>query len=149
MQDLDGSAVYQMTGTVAVPAWTAIGVGAAGSTGYTGYTGYTGDSGANSTVTGPTGYTGPTGPTGYTGATGITTVVNGLTTTAGGGVTENLSTGNFANVLNTDTVFVTVMDNGSNNVTLLTALTNNASVDITFSADPSNDTVISVLVLRP
>ena len=40
LQDLDGSAVYQMTGTVANPSWTAIGSGAAGATGYTGYTGF-------------------------------------------------------------------------------------------------------------
>jgi hypothetical protein len=72
LQDLNGTAVYQNTGTVAVPAWTAIGTGAAGSTGPTGYTGYTGPA-----VTGATGYTGPIGPTGYTGpaitgATGYT-----------------------------------------------------------------------------
>lgn len=62
LQDLNGSAVYQNSGTVAVPAWTVIGSGAAGATGYTGYTGYTGPS-----VTGATGYTGPIGATGYTG----------------------------------------------------------------------------------
>ena len=65
LQDLNGSAVYQMVGTVAVPAWAIIGSGAAGATGYTGYTGYTGPS-----VTGATGYTGPIGATGYTGYTG-------------------------------------------------------------------------------
>ena len=71
LQDLDGSAVYLMTGTVASPSWSTIGSGAAGATGYTGYTGYTGPS-----VTGATGYTGPigtTGPTGYTGPAGSAT----------------------------------------------------------------------------
>lgn len=101
LQDLNGTAVYQNTGTVAVPAWSAIGTGAAGATGPTGYTGATGYTGR----TGPTGYTGPagaasatgaTGPTGYTGPQGPTgpignfstgpcipatiTVVNGLVT---------------------------------------------------------------------
>lgn len=65
LQDLDGSAIYQMTGTVANPSWSTVGSGAAGATGYTGYTGYTGPS-----VTGATGYTGPLGATGYTGYTG-------------------------------------------------------------------------------
>ena len=85
LQDLDGSAVYQMTGTVANPQWSTIGSGAAGATGYTGYTGpgvtgatgytgytgYTGTAGAAGT-TGPTGYTGPVGATSATGATGPT-----------------------------------------------------------------------------
>ena len=96
LQDIDGSAVYQNSGTVASPSWTVIGSGAAGATGYTGpigptgytgpanVTGPTGPSGANSTVTGPTGYTGPTGPVG-TFSTGpcnpaTITVVNGLVT---------------------------------------------------------------------
>ena len=96
LQDLNGTAVYQNTGTVAVPAWTAIGTGAAGSTGPTGPTGAagatgptgpagaTGPTGAASTVTGPTGATGPTGPVG-TFSTGpcnpaTITVVNGLVT---------------------------------------------------------------------
>ena len=92
LQDIDGSAVYQNTGTVAVPAWTLIGTGAAGATGPTGYTGYTGYTGPS--VTGATGYTGPIGPTGYTGpaASGVfstsgptgpvatITVINGIVT---------------------------------------------------------------------
>jgi len=88
LQDLDGSAVYQNSGTVAVPAWTVIGSGAAGATGptgptgYTGYTGYTGPSGADSTVTGPTGYTGPGNGynAGPTGPIATITVVDGLVT---------------------------------------------------------------------
>jgi hypothetical protein len=97
LQDLNGSAVYQNTGTVAVPAWSTIGSGAAGSTGptgptgytgYTGPTGYTGDTGADSDVTGPTGYTGYTGPAGEgefstdgaTGPVATITVVNGIVT---------------------------------------------------------------------
>ena len=68
LQDITGAGAYQNTGTIAVPAWTVIGTGAAGATGSTGYTGYTG-------YTGFTGYTGPgnfTGYTGYTGPTGFT-----------------------------------------------------------------------------
>ncbi len=68
LQDLDGSAVYQMVGTVANPSWEAIGTGAAGATG----------------PTGPDGPTGPTGPTGdfSTGPSvpATITVVNGLVT---------------------------------------------------------------------
>ena len=96
LQDLEGTAVYQNVGTVAVPAWEAIGTGAAGATGPTGYTGYTGPSvtgptgpdGAASTVTGPTGYTGYTGPaasgvfstSGATGPVATITVVDGIVT---------------------------------------------------------------------
>lgn len=92
LQDLTGSAVYQMTGTVASPAWSSIGTGAAGATGYTGprgATGYTGYTGPASTVVGPTGYTGYTGPDGSASATGATgpagpiqtiTIVDGLVT---------------------------------------------------------------------
>jgi len=71
LQDLDGSAVYQNTGTVASPAWTAIGTGAAGSTGPTGYTGYTGP-------VGPTGTFSTAG--GATGPVATITVVDGLIT---------------------------------------------------------------------
>ena len=227
LQDINGTAVYQMTGTVAVPVWTTIGSGAAGPTGYTGYTGYTGPAGgaggAGATgytgytgytgSTGPTGYTGPSGatmatgatgytgytgytgpvsavagPTGYTGYTGYTgpigatgytgytgagaftgytgytgpigptgytgytgpsgVIVKILQTTVGGGATENFAAGNFANVLNTDKVFVQLVNDGSNNVSVKSALTNNGSIDVVFSGDPSNDTIISVLVIR-
>lgn len=80
LQDINGVGAYQNTGTVASPAWTVIGTGAAGATGYTGYTGYTGRTGYTGytgytgpgAFTGPTGYTGFTGPTGYTGFTGFT-----------------------------------------------------------------------------
>lgn len=70
LQDIEGTGTYQNTGTVAVPAWSLIGSGAAGSTGPTGFTGYTGPGGAAS-ATGATGYTGFTGPS-VTGATGFT-----------------------------------------------------------------------------
>jgi hypothetical protein len=61
LQILDGSAAgtYSNTGTVAVPAFTAVVVGVTGATGPTGPTGPTGATGA----TGATGPTGPTGPT--------------------------------------------------------------------------------------
>jgi len=69
LQDINGTGVYDQTGTVAIPAWTLLSTGAAGATGYTGYTGPN-----NATITGYTGYTGPniTGYTGYTGYTGFT-----------------------------------------------------------------------------
>jgi len=103
LQDVEGSGTYQNTGSVAVPAWSLIGSGAAGSTGPTGYTGARGATGATGftgytgagNFTGYTGYTGPqgaTGPTGYTGpnigsginfgpaAVNSITVVNGIIT---------------------------------------------------------------------
>lgn len=75
LQDLDGSAVYQMSGTVASPSWTVIGTGAAGATGPTGYTG----------PIGPTGYTGPAASgtfstDGATGPVATITVVDGIVT---------------------------------------------------------------------
>jgi hypothetical protein len=213
LQDINGSAVYQNSGSVAVPAWTTIGTGAAGATGPTGYTGYTGYTGPQITgptgpagVTGYTGYTGPagaasatgatgytgytgpagatgatgytgytgagnftgytgpigaTGATGYTGYTGYTgpigatgytgpsgRIVDAIVTTVGGSSVENFAAGNFANVLGTDRIHVQLMNNGTNNVSVLSAVTNAGSADITFSADPANDTVISVLVIR-
>lgn len=62
LQVLAGSAAgnYVMSGSTAVPAWTASVVGVTGATGATGATGGTGATGS----TGPTGATGPTGPTG-------------------------------------------------------------------------------------
>src|SRR5574343_302987 len=82
LQDLNGSAVYQMTGTVANPSWATIGSGA------TGATGYTGPAGAAS-ATGATGYTGPRGTTGYTGPAGSasSTGATGYTGYTGPGVT--------------------------------------------------------------
>ena len=84
LQDINGTAVYNMTGSVAVPAWTAMGTGAAGPTGFTGYTGPTGYTGATgyTGTTGYTGFTGPTGatgPTGYTGPSGANSTVTGYT----------------------------------------------------------------------
>jgi hypothetical protein len=86
LQDITGAGAYQNTGTIAVPAWSLIGSGAAGATGPTGATGYTGP-----TAIGPTGYTGYTGPIGPTGpsvtgpsfgpsAVTSITVVNGVIT---------------------------------------------------------------------
>jgi hypothetical protein len=80
LQDINGVGAYQNTGSVAVPAWTVIGTGAAGATGYTGYTGYTGRTG----YTGYTGYTGPGNFTGYTGYTGYTgPAASGVFSTSG------------------------------------------------------------------
>ncbi len=148
--------------------------GAASSTGATGPTGATGATGAASTVTGPTGAagaagaagatgptgaagaagaTGPTGPTGATGATGatgpgITGIVDAITTTVGGNATESFSSGAFANVLATDRVYCQLVNNGTNNVSILSASTANGSVAVIFSADPSSDTILNILVTR-
>ena len=89
LEELDGTAVWQMTGIVANPSWTAMGTGAMGATGFTGYTGpqitgYTGYTGTTGPI-GTTGYTGPGNFTGYTGYTGVTgyTGYTGYTGTSG------------------------------------------------------------------
>lgn len=104
LQDKDGSGVYQMTGTVAVPAWTKL---------------------------------------------GAVPIVNAITTTVGGAATENFATGDFANVLATDTILTMLSDDGTNNVSIVSAIAKAASVDVVFSGDPSSDTILSIIVLRP
>ena len=106
LQDINGSGVYENTGTVNVPAWTLLGTGVASD------------------------------------------VVNEIVTTDGGAATENFDSGNFANVLATDTVFVQLSDSGTNDVSVVSAIANTASVDIVFSGDPADDTIVSVIVKR-
>lgn len=71
LQILAGSAAgnYANTGSVTVPAFTAVVEGVTGPTGATAATGATGPTGAtgDTGATGETGATGPTGPTGPTG----------------------------------------------------------------------------------
>ena len=93
--DLNGTGIYEMVGTILVPAWSIMASGAVGPTGPTGPTGstgatgagITGPTGANSTVPGPTGATGDEGPTGVTGPTGANSTVTGPTGATGVGIT--------------------------------------------------------------
>lgn len=66
-------------------------------------------------------------------------------TTAGGDAAEQASV---AGVLATDIVIASILNNGTNNVTLLQAAAGTDVIDFTMSADPSTDCVISYVVLR-
>lgn len=48
----------------------------------------------------------------------------------------------------TDRAFVQVVDNGTNNVTVLQAVVTNNTLTVTFSADPGADTVINYQIIR-
>lgn len=69
----------------------------------------------------------------------------GKHTTAGGDVNEQASV---AGVVPTDIVIASVEDDGTNNVTLLTATAGTDVVDFVLSGDPSTDAVISYVVFR-
>jgi hypothetical protein len=47
-----------------------------------------------------------------------------------------------------DRAFVQVVDNGTNNVTVLQAVVTNDTLTVTFSADPGNDTIINYQLIR-
>lgn len=66
-------------------------------------------------------------------------------TTAGGNPTENITV---AGALSTDLVFVQLVDDGTNTVSVKLAVANNGSIDVTFSADPGNDAIINYQLLR-
>ncbi len=66
-------------------------------------------------------------------------------TTAGGAAAEAFTvTGAAA----TDLAFVQVVDNGTNNVTVLQAVVTLNTLTVTFSADPGNDCIINYQLLR-
>ena len=72
-----------------------------------------------------------------------------LYTTAGGAAAEAIT---LPGVAATDIAFVTMIDNGTNNVTFAadaTAVCSSGAVTVTFSGDPSSDTIIALLVIRP
>lgn len=66
-------------------------------------------------------------------------------TTTGGSPTEALT---ITGVAASDHAFVQVVNDGTNNVTVLQAVCTLNTVTITFSGDPSNDTVVNILVTR-
>lgn len=69
----------------------------------------------------------------------------GSHTTTGGSATETFSV---TGVLNTDIVFVLVKTLGATPVTVSRAAAGSGNISVTFSADPSTDTVVSYQVLR-
>lgn len=66
-------------------------------------------------------------------------------TTTGGNATEAATV---TGVAATDIVVASIMDNGTNNVTLLQAATTLNTITFTFSADPGADAVVSYAVYR-
>lgn len=71
---------------------------------------------------------------------------NSQVTTVGGAAAEAFTvTGALAA---SDTAFVQVVDNGSNNVTALQAVVTNDTLTVTFSADPGNDCIINYQIIR-
>lgn len=69
-------------------------------------------------------------------------------TTAGGTAVENFSAP--GTVAATDKVFCQIINNGSNNVTILEAIiSTDGNLAVTFSADPQNNCVFSAQVVRP
>lgn len=67
-------------------------------------------------------------------------------TTVGGAAAEAFTV--TGAVAATDMAFVQVVDNGTNNVTVLQAVVTNDTLTVTFSADPGNDTVINYQIIR-
>ena len=68
-------------------------------------------------------------------------------TTAGGAATEAVT---IDGIKTTDTLSVTLVDNGTANVTLTTAqITADNTITLTFSLDPGADTIVNIIVARP
>lgn len=71
---------------------------------------------------------------------------NSQVTTVGGAAAEAFTvTGALAA---SDRAFVQVVDNGTNNVTVLQAVVTNDTLTVTFSADPGNDAIINYQIIR-
>ena len=66
-------------------------------------------------------------------------------TTTGGAAAEAITV---TGALATDIPFVMLQDDGTNNVSVLSAAVTADTLTVTFSGDPSNDTVISYQLLR-
>jgi hypothetical protein len=67
-------------------------------------------------------------------------------TTVGGAAAEAFTV--TGAVAATDRAFVQVVDNGTNNVTVLQAVVTNDTLTVTFSADPGNDAIINYQIIR-
>lgn len=66
-------------------------------------------------------------------------------TTVGGSTTETI---NVPGCLATDLTFIQMVNDGTNNASVVFVNTNIGSIDVEFSADPGNDAVISYQIIR-
>lgn len=66
-------------------------------------------------------------------------------TTVGGTAAEAFT---IAGVLATDQAFIQLVDDGTNNVSVASVACTENTVTVTFSANPGNDAIINVLVIR-
>jgi|ETNvirenome_6_85_1030632.scaffolds.fasta_scaffold01699_5 hypothetical protein len=66
-------------------------------------------------------------------------------TTSGGAAAEAITV---TGALSTDKVSVTLVDDGTNNVTIAKAVMTTNTLTVTFSGDPSNDTIIDYEIFR-
>lgn len=69
----------------------------------------------------------------------------GQPTTVGGAAAEAFTV---TGALNTDLAFVQMVDNGTNNVTIVDAVVTADTLTVTFSGDPGADTVINYQIIR-
>lgn len=69
----------------------------------------------------------------------------GQPTTAGGAAAEAITV---TGALNTDLAFVQMVNDGTNNVTIVNAVVTADTLTVTFSADPGNDAVINYQIIR-
>lgn len=72
-------------------------------------------------------------------------VFAGQPTTVGGSAAEAITV---TGALNTDLAFVQMVDDGTNNVTIVNAVVTADTLTVTFSADPGNDAVINYQIVR-
>lgn len=72
-------------------------------------------------------------------------VFAGQPTTTGGGAAEAITV---TGALATDLAFVQMVDDGTNNVTIVNAVVTADTLTVTFSADPGNDAVINYQLIR-
>ena len=72
-------------------------------------------------------------------------VFAGQPTTVGGAAAEAITV---TGALNTDLAFVQLVNDGTNNVSILSAVVTADTLTVTFSADPGNDAVINYQIVR-
>jgi hypothetical protein len=66
-------------------------------------------------------------------------------TTVGGAAAEAIT---ITGVAATDKAIVSLLDNGTNNVSIVSAVCTTNTLTVTFSGDPGNDTVINYVIFR-
>lgn len=70
---------------------------------------------------------------------------DGQHTTVGGSPAEAITV---TGALSTDRAFVQMVDNGTNNTTVLEAAVTSNTLTVTFSGDPGNDAIINYMLIR-